>query len=140
MRFCAYPLATLDIYIWNSLLHGAVLFQPEEMWWTPQEVALQQQAEAVWKEFPAAQPGLPDIAVAQDLMDGPGGLEWEPAALDEGNEPHQAFLWHVPEEVEPGDAPPLNELQAGPEGQLLAAFQAALGGIGPPPAVDGPPE
>jgi hypothetical protein len=110
------------------------------MWWTPQEVALQQQAEAVWKEFPAAQPGLPDIAVAEDLMEGPGGLEWEPAALDEGNEPPQAFLWHVPEDVEPGDAPPFNGLQAGPEGQLLAAFQAALGGIGPPPAANGPPE
>ncbi len=121
-------------------MYCAVLFQTEEMWWTPQELALQQQAEAVWKAFPAAQPGLPDIAVAEDLMDGPGGLEWEPAALDEGNNPPQAFLWHVPEDVEPGGAPPFNGLQADPEGQLLGVFQAALAGIGPPPAANGPPE
>jgi hypothetical protein len=138
VSLCAYHLATWEVYV--SLLYGAVLFQPEEMWWTPQELALQQQAEAVWKEFPEAQPGLPDIAVAEDLIGDPGGLEWEPAALNEGDELPPAFLWHVPEDVEPGGVPPFNELQAGPEGQLLGAFQAAFDGIGPPPAADEPPE
>ncbi len=100
-------------------MYCAVLFQTEEMWWTPQELALQQQAEAVWKAFPPAQPGLPDIAIAEDLVGDPGELEWEPAALDEGNDPPQAFPWHIPEDMEPGGAPPLNGFQADPEGPPL---------------------
>jgi hypothetical protein len=64
------------------------------------------------------------------LMGDPGELEWEPAALDEGNAPLQAFPWHIPEDVEPGGAPPFDGVQADPEGQLLGVF---------PPAANGPP-
>ncbi len=111
------------------------------MWWTPQELALQQQAEAAWEAFPAAQPGLPDIAEdLVEMVDDPGELEGEPAALDEGDDPPQAFPWHIPEDVEPGGAPPLNGFHADPEGQLLGVFQAALAGIGHPPAANGLPE
>jgi hypothetical protein len=106
------------------------------MWWSAEEEALQQQAEAAWAAFPAAQPGLPDIA-EDEVPDDPG-------APDEAEDFPQAFPWHVPEgapELDPGGAPPLlNGFHGEPEGQLVDFFQAALAGIGQPPAANGHPE
>jgi hypothetical protein len=63
------------------------------MWWSPQEEALQQQAEAAWGVFPAAQPGLPDIAEDfVEVLDDLGDLEWEPVVLDEEEDPPRPSL------------------------------------------------
>ncbi len=113
------------------------------MWWSAEEEALQQQTEAAWGAFPAAQPGLPDIA-EDEAPDDPGALEWEPVMLDEAEDFPQAFPWHVPEgapDLDPGGAPPLlNGFHGEQEGQLVDFFQAALAGIGQPPAANGHPE
>jgi len=80
------------------------------MWWAPQEEALQQEAEAAWAEFPAAMPGLPDIAVEM------GDAEEEEEEEEFGDQPFEAadagedapppiFQWHQPEGApEPGPA------------------------------------
>jgi hypothetical protein len=102
------------------------------MWWTAEEEALQQQAETAWAAFPASQPGLPDIAEAEV----PGDL----GAPDGAEDLLQAFPWHIPEGAPEQDPPPPNGFHGGQEGQLVDFFQAALAGIGQPPAANGPPE
>jgi hypothetical protein len=84
------------------------------MWWSPQEDALQKEAEAAWEMFPEAMPGLPDIAEElEEAGEDPGGQPGGPADVDQDDPP--VFQWHLPE-----GAP-----EPEPAGGLLNGFHAA---------------
>jgi hypothetical protein len=129
-------LGSLNIYI---------LSQIGEMWWSPQEESLQQQAETAWGIFPGilAEP----VDLAADLADPEAAPDYQPEEAMEAveeDDPPPVFLWHVPEGApDPhlaGGPPLLNGFHDHDLDGLAEVMGAAWVPFGQPPAGDPQPD
>jgi hypothetical protein len=132
-----YPSALIFL-VWEigqAFRNGIVYFQFAEMWWSPEEEAMQQLAQAVWANFPHAQFPPPDQAdELADLAADPEEVAEDPAFPEDEEDmddeiPPPNFMWHLPEgapDPEPDAGPPyLNGFHQAVDMDGLAEVMAA---------------